>query len=42
MFEYLHLKLSKNISYLIFLGKLMLNHVLNYCEKDGNFESIYL
>ena len=20
----------------------MLNHVLNYCEKDGNFECVYL
>lgn len=24
------------------LGKLMLNHVLEHCEKDGNFESVYL
>ena len=24
------------------LGSVMLKHVLNYCEKDGNFESIYL
>ncbi|RNA01500.1 putative N-acetyltransferase san [Brachionus plicatilis] len=24
------------------VGKLMLNHVLDYCEKDGNFECVYL
>ncbi len=23
-------------------GSVMLNHVLNYCEKDENFESVYL
>ncbi|CAF1054161.1 unnamed protein product [Brachionus calyciflorus] len=24
------------------IGRMLLNHVLNYCEKDGNFESVYL
>lgn len=24
------------------LGRVMLNHVLNYCEKEGNFDSVYL
>lgn len=28
--------------YLFYSGTLMLKHVLDICEKDGNFDSIYL